>query len=489
LCDAKGWEPTDDEAQKQYGIRFDIWVDKNPDLTSMEDRDAVRDEFERRQAAKEALEHAEASAAREARVQIAREEQDFFAEHLTEVGREDTPQRAAFDAWMREVAAPNGWTLSPAERDVTLASWLEDAGGLPAYRAKVAAQQADAGAKAQQLQVAAEEHRRLVAQQRQNYDTAIADPVYLLGDDPWALHGLAAFRLSEHVRLTITDDAVREQTEPAYTALLGKVRARTVEIAQAREQQAADRARRIAAGEPPAPLPAPIDLGQIVERNASGIARWLLAHRGQYELTQVGTWGWRWIGVTETDDGTPKPEPDFPAGWPTVMDRCRRWTAWHTLAPVIAAEPDATVAATMRDVAYAIVATSRTDGISPAIRDRAAALIKADLSNEWAERRWLPPEPTVEQVMAWEKAMRGDDDATVSEAKGGRPKKRGRPQTLEDVKLERAFEQTYKVLGAELVPPSGNTIATTIRKFGGAGKRDELIEGYRAYAAEQDALR
>jgi len=124
-----------------------------------------------------------------------------------------------------------------------------------------------------------------VSEARAKFAEILADPVQRAGEDPASLRAVVAWHRHgtrlQLIRMEI-DPGVLVPLRTAGQALDAEIAERTNSMATAEAANRATRYTRTVSGETPLFVPEPITVEQF--RNPDAVARWLVAHAGQYQL-------------------------------------------------------------------------------------------------------------------------------------------------------------------------------------------------------------
>lgn len=242
-------------------------------------------------------------------------------------------------------------------------------------RARIATEAAKAAARVAAEAEEAERRRRYAEQQQEKRKALVArlaDPAWVLGEDDEALRSVAAWVLDnlDTMELKAHDRAQRDAINAHLETLQREVAARDEEIAAAEAEQERTKFQRLARGEPPLAVPAPL----APDCDYDAVARWLVAHGFGLALGQRTTYTY------EDDAGEQRTQSrveNIPSSWSNVQDACARRSTWKEVAD--AAHGDEAV------LAYALTALLPADEQSQEVREAVWRHRQA-----WAAGRFAP---------------------------------------------------------------------------------------------------
>ncbi|HZH42415.1 MAG TPA: hypothetical protein VFD85_15480 [Gemmatimonadales bacterium] len=253
-----------------------------------------------------------------------------------------------FRAWAR--TAGYEWDHAEQLRDA-LTMWhaerTEEMARAERQAAAAAQSKAERQTRDAREQREAEERRRAEELRRQTeraeteeaqWRELVIDEARRTATDPVSLRAVVAWsRSMPDVKLQQISAAAYKPLKVEGDRLTLQIKTREEEIARAEAQFAAERLLRLATGQPPFQIPAPIDISLFVD--ADSVARWLVFHAGRYTLT-VG----RWQTVEDRDQNTNHVLNTSrvlrqPIGWRDIEQRCERWATWQRFAAAVADHP------------------------------------------------------------------------------------------------------------------------------------------------------
>jgi len=275
----------------------------------------------------------------------------------------------------------------------------------------------------------------------------LANDVQRRGEDAVSVRAVAAWWMVNRptVTLTINEPATRDVLLAAYQGLQDEVTANQVAIRAALAQNKEERVLRERRGEPAVAIPPEVNVAAYI--GAGNVARWLVAHRGQYELT-VGRWETKWDYDEDGDrikdsDRAELTEP--PKSWTAIRARVVRWELYDRYKTV-----DPTLA-------FDILA-NKHDG----------AAVRVELTE--CEARWD----------AAVRPRRYADQDEAAEVVPQRAIKR-----VQDVTIEQAAITVYKQFRQKNTKPTKTAILGAMRRIA-KGQTNVLLKAYRAVEGEPD---
>lgn len=313
------------------------------------DRETIFDAWDAAEEARvQAVEDAERAA--EA-AELARQAQYLGIDQLTD------GERAQFLSWIARCSEQEGRLHPPGSAVV----WFRADKAVSEWRLALAwegeqAAEADREEEERRAERKQKETAQRLVEEKEARDrvaTQLADLAWMRGEDAISLRAVAAWRLANKlIDFTVSDATVKSSLATAIRTLQEEIQTRANEIQRATGRDAAERLLREERGEPPIRIPAPFDLTALVDVDT--VARWLVAHEGQYDLV-VG----RYVPHTWTDSESGEPRTgrrlERPGDWDQIKSRCASWTVALELQRK-AADAQPADAETFRELALKVVA-------------------------------------------------------------------------------------------------------------------------------------
>jgi len=211
-----------------------------------------------------------------------------------------------------------------------------------------------------------EQEREQAERKRADLVEHLKDLAWARGEDAASLRAVAAWRrvYVDEMVFKLKEGTARDALQVADQALMAEIQASVDAIAAAKARNAQDPLLRAARGEQDEPVPPPLDLRAIVDRDA--VARWLAAHREDLATFEAGRWRHQWN------------DPDGESKWIdyqwTQLDGFRifgnvgeiqrqaaRWTAYWAIEAKATAYPDA--AAALHELGLKVLTGERHDTV------------------------------------------------------------------------------------------------------------------------------